>query len=234
MGTEELERELRAGLEGVTPGPWVHYCAPLRHGMNVINEIQCGERAPVVSWSGFDDSFRSKARHKKNATHIARCSPENIRALLDTIASLRTKLAHLREIDSSEQPRYTTKRLRYEIEEARKRDQAEIASLHAKVAGLEQHIQLHAGDAQSLNNEVELFRQHWNEAEAEAASLRADLAEAMTMVNAATAWWEDKRPLDWDVAKHIGCPAVNCSGVVEGNVARAAAEYWRKKTDADR
>ena len=51
--TRALEAELLAGLEGVTPGPWV----------------------PSVA----------------NAAHIARCSPENIRALLDALSAERER-----------------------------------------------------------------------------------------------------------------------------------------------
>lgn len=85
----ELIAKLAAGLKGTTPGPWHHYHAPLRAGMTTIDEIQCRERRnPIVQWGGFDNSFRSKAKHKRNAAHIARCSPDNIRTLLDHIETL--------------------------------------------------------------------------------------------------------------------------------------------------
>ncbi|WP_404927113.1 hypothetical protein [Mesorhizobium sp. ORM16] len=97
MSADKLIERLRAGLAGTTKGPWRHYTAPLRSGMTVINEVQCDERAPVVAWAGFDDSFRSKAKHTRNAAHIARCSPDNIRALLDLLASIQADNLRLRE-----------------------------------------------------------------------------------------------------------------------------------------
>jgi hypothetical protein len=41
-----------------------------------------------------------------------------------------------------------------------------------------QHIQLHAGDCLSLDNEVNLMRSHWEEEMAENAALKAEVAEA--------------------------------------------------------
>lgn len=92
----ELIAKMAAGLKGTTPGPWHHYHAPLREGMTTIDEIQCRERRnPIVQWGGFDNSFRSKAKHKRNAAHIARCSPDNIRLLLDHIETLEARVATL-------------------------------------------------------------------------------------------------------------------------------------------
>lgn len=51
--------------------------------------------------------------------------------------------------------------------------QEQVETLTRKNERLENTLKLHSGDVMSLNNEVELFRSHWNDAEA-----RAEAAEA--------------------------------------------------------
>ncbi|MGU9981534.1 ead/Ea22-like family protein [Phreatobacter sp. HK31-P] len=88
---------LRKLAQAATRGPWTHYRNKLRPWMKggKINEVQCGERTPVVAWSGFDDSNRPEAQHARNAKFIAAANPETIIALLDRIeaaeAALRAK-----------------------------------------------------------------------------------------------------------------------------------------------
>ena len=98
-----LEERLRAGLEGVTPGPWRLDVPDRGYCMNYVATDATGfERDP----NGYrrdiiadcDDCQRGEA----NAAHIANCSPENIAALLDANASLRSKVEELeREPDLS-------------------------------------------------------------------------------------------------------------------------------------
>lgn len=68
---EKLCAELRAGLESVTPGPWIAETDP--------DEI--GENADIVDAMGIIVA----TTYIRNAAHIARCSPDNIRALLDAL-----------------------------------------------------------------------------------------------------------------------------------------------------
>lgn len=43
--------------------------------------------------------------------------------------------------------------------------EAKVKELEAEIEKLKRTMRLHAGDCCSLNNEVELFRGHWEEAE---------------------------------------------------------------------
>jgi len=82
-----LAAEMRAGLEGVTPGPWSATALTTGIGANqdadgweTVAAIPC----PRSPWGS--------ARHRqwqRDAAHIARCDPSNIRLLLDTIDTLR-------------------------------------------------------------------------------------------------------------------------------------------------
>jgi hypothetical protein len=60
-------------------------------------------------------------------------------------------------------------------------DPIDVASLldkkDAEIAGLRSHIKLHAGDTLSLDNEVALMRDHWQEAEAQIKDMKALLAD---------------------------------------------------------
>jgi hypothetical protein len=60
----KLRAELRAGLDGVTPGSWCE-----------SNHIILSENLLCLG----------SGTYKRDAVHIARCSPENIRALLDAL-----------------------------------------------------------------------------------------------------------------------------------------------------
>ena len=55
-----------------------------------------------------------------------------------------------------------------------------IQELEAENHKLKLTMQLHAGDCCSLNNEVELFRGHWEDAEEECKGLKAKLELAMS------------------------------------------------------
>jgi hypothetical protein len=81
----DLIAELRAGLDGVTPGPWAcfykskydewHVSVPA-HGHTAMKTPLFIDGCPTG---------------EKDASHIARCSPDNIRILLDHIASLQAE-----------------------------------------------------------------------------------------------------------------------------------------------
>lgn len=58
--------------------------------------------------------------------------------------------------------------------------QGEIKQLEAENHKLKLTMQLHAGDCCSLNNEVELFRGHWGDAEDRCKELQAKLELAMS------------------------------------------------------
>lgn len=91
MTDEELVAEMRAGLKGVTPGPWTYlkpelddkiegtYCYP--------GGIEGDDGNPVCEFgspAGSATMFENTADHH----HIARCSPDNIARLLDAIERL--------------------------------------------------------------------------------------------------------------------------------------------------
>lgn len=98
-----LVARLREGLDGVTPGPWnrcggatpkytaIH--AP-GHGYVVFGMADATEdrehksHGPVIKAPGMVEQH-------KNAAHIALCSPDNIRALLDHIAAQEAALSTL-------------------------------------------------------------------------------------------------------------------------------------------
>lgn len=62
----KLRAELRAGLDGVTPGPWD------RNNVDFVPHVVIARQK--ITFGSYAD-----------AAHIARCSPENIRALLDAL-----------------------------------------------------------------------------------------------------------------------------------------------------
>jgi len=135
MATDKLAAEMLAGLKGVTPGPWSH-CSAKRctctgiHGKDhPVAEIVKGE------WGDEFPSLRFKEGGKgqlgetsveaymekivygeisiemamANRAHIARCSPDNIRALLEerstdkaTISALEAENKRLREARNSQ------------------------------------------------------------------------------------------------------------------------------------
>lgn len=86
--TDELVAEIKAGLEGVTPGPWA-VIPPEREDQN-----EC-DLGGIVNANGgriceFGDStiyYNScgEPPSAKDAAHIARCSPDNIAALLSRL-----------------------------------------------------------------------------------------------------------------------------------------------------
>jgi hypothetical protein len=95
--TEKLIAELRGGLEGTTKGTW-HQCGGMSAAYRAIHSPsgyivfgmadasthqELGKPIQAPNWDEQD----------RNARHIARCSPDNIRALLDRIATLEKALA---------------------------------------------------------------------------------------------------------------------------------------------
>ena len=84
-----LVEELRAGLEGVTPGPW-------RSVGGILEDDDEGNSRffvrPVKS-EGWQVVQTFGPHGSANAAHIARCSPDNIAKLLDHIAALAAQLA---------------------------------------------------------------------------------------------------------------------------------------------
>lgn len=99
----DLVARLREGLDGVTPGPWnrcggatpkytaIH--AP-GHGYVVFGMADATEDREHKSHGPFIKAPGMVEQHK-NAAHIALCSPDNIRALLDHIAAQEAALSTL-------------------------------------------------------------------------------------------------------------------------------------------
>ena len=99
----DIEQRLREAMDGVTPGPWgwvIH-----DHSMASLGVLpdpglgdplvmcvspcgSCQERANPKEW----EWGRCHTPSETDAAYIALCYPDNISALLDTIASLRSRL----------------------------------------------------------------------------------------------------------------------------------------------
>ncbi|RWO57167.1 hypothetical protein [Mesorhizobium sp.] len=82
----DLIAELWAGLDGVTPGPWdVMTC-------NTVRAIDGDMAIPIfdarMPWKKHRHTTTAVKQEWHNARHVARCSPDNIRILLDRIATL--------------------------------------------------------------------------------------------------------------------------------------------------
>jgi hypothetical protein len=91
--TEELIAELRAGLDGVKSGDRWAYVErdKTEHAPNdalVFAKTCIGGTAIAIR-----PKLMTNEEWRATGNHIARCSPENIRALLDRIASLEAALA---------------------------------------------------------------------------------------------------------------------------------------------
>jgi hypothetical protein len=90
IDAEQIAR-LRALEKAATPGPRRLYHAKLRKDFgSMITEVQCDEKVAIIGWMGFDDSFRSKAQHKKNAALIAEAR-NALPALLDALEAERKR-----------------------------------------------------------------------------------------------------------------------------------------------
>lgn len=70
---DTLIADFRAGLDGVTPGPWRVHDDPRKW---------VTANVPDSAW---------RVNRDADAAHVARCSPENIQALLDEIERLRAE-----------------------------------------------------------------------------------------------------------------------------------------------
>lgn len=97
--TAELVERLRAGLEGVTRGPWIaEQLSSVRDKTTDRlyvagpSEVVCGNDG-ICEPAGCND--RTFTEDAANMRHIANCSPDNICTLLDTIESLRARMAEV-------------------------------------------------------------------------------------------------------------------------------------------
>lgn len=86
--TDKLIEELLTGLEGVTPGPWTW-------GMKYVCRREDSKYTRLFGTPN-DEQALEGSQWETDAAHIARCSPDNIRALLDTITSLKEENERLR------------------------------------------------------------------------------------------------------------------------------------------
>lgn len=95
--TAKLIAELRAGLEGVTPGPWRLFVPDRGYCQNLVLTEDPGF-APVKDkqpWKHLVADCDDCNRGEVNAAHIARCSPDNIRAVLDALAAAEAEVEKL-------------------------------------------------------------------------------------------------------------------------------------------
>lgn len=81
MSADDLIQELRAGLEGVTPGLWG--TRPTAEGMGDTFITAPSDNAR--GWRSI--AIVHPQKQDSDAAHIARCSPDNIRTLLDALAA---------------------------------------------------------------------------------------------------------------------------------------------------
>lgn len=93
--SDELIAELLAGLDGVTPGPWLNGGL----GLGVYTDLND---------SGIYEGYVADADSHQDIAHIARCSPENIRALIARIA--------LPTADGAQQPVTHSEQLRNSLQ----------------------------------------------------------------------------------------------------------------------
>lgn len=121
---DALAEEMRAGLDGVTPGPW--QVIVTEHPWTLAERVLLGHHLPAKSGNHIERRIFTTWDHPQahapdmvvngahgvgiesdapvhfvsigeaDAAHIARCSPDNIRALLDDRATLTQENAELR------------------------------------------------------------------------------------------------------------------------------------------
>ena len=97
MNIKTLTTELRDGLEGVPSEVWKTNNAPTRrYTSSVYYELADGNRADVCLVGSSELDVQNLT-----ADHIARCSPDNIRALLDSHDALVEALDELLEADAT-------------------------------------------------------------------------------------------------------------------------------------
>lgn len=135
MTTDELIERLRAGLDGVTPGPWeIDDLAerrvasfPVRaHGKSIAAVWARARGGAVTAATIFEG--------KRNAAHIALCSPDNICALLDRIASLEA------ERDDARRQRDEIGRAWDEADARAKEAEVRAASLEAALDSVQEWV----------------------------------------------------------------------------------------------
>lgn len=118
--------ELKSGLEGVTPGPYV---SVVRHEMD--REDSWSVKAqPHSALRGFT-KLVADVFSEKDAAHIARCSPDNISALIEWGEAMERERDAL-ALRTSTAVRFSKELARAEAAEAK------VAELEAKLAAREE------------------------------------------------------------------------------------------------
>lgn len=94
--TAKQEQNIEARAEAATFGPWKRSKAVTRGRFTFgENEIYAPD-GKVIAWSGFDDSNRTKAQHKKNAQFTAKAR-DDVPLLLAQLVEERATIEALRE-----------------------------------------------------------------------------------------------------------------------------------------
>lgn len=91
----KLVKELRDGLEGTLPSPWERGRSSGGGEFLVYSDDNLGT---AVCQMDSDFNSASAGTRRVNLDHIARCSPDNIRALLDSHDALVEKNEKLRSL----------------------------------------------------------------------------------------------------------------------------------------
>jgi len=89
---ERIVSELRAGLEGVTPGPW-----QVGSWRDMIYSTAGGAWKWICRVKRNEDEATDTNQDVIDAAHIARCDPDTIRLLLDELSRSREAEKRLKE-----------------------------------------------------------------------------------------------------------------------------------------
>lgn len=98
---EQIAKELRAGMEGVTLGPWKQH---LVDDTTVISTRRARtdeicHTTPEGYGIDADVDFHTDTEQcERNAAHIARCSPDHLTILLDEFEARGREIAHAHEL----------------------------------------------------------------------------------------------------------------------------------------
>lgn len=82
--SDAVIREMLAGLEGVTPGPWAVYdgCSWRRIGTVTGRYDDCAVLYPTIASDGHPDLSSRSGDREANLAHLARCDPDTMRQVL--------------------------------------------------------------------------------------------------------------------------------------------------------
>jgi hypothetical protein len=207
---DKLRADMRAGLQHVTPGPWDVITSL------VIRAIDGDAAIPLFEsrepWKKHRKTATVSRQQWHNAHHIARCSPDNIAAILDAIETLATAL---RPFHEASKDRAETGYMQFTLDDI---DAARVA--YEKVSGVAvREIKAPEASAVAMRDDVA--------AERDAAMVRAARAEAER--DELAAWKahilnhqdKKKRPFSDELAQRVIAGQLKRLNAAEDNLAKA-------------